>query len=113
MTYRRDWGKGRCTENRSERGDEPIHVGAVKSRPVCGRLLGWRQPDLGPDSPQRHQESPVHHTLQVSSEPHTHVNEMLLREAREQPEQEQEHAMPHQTSVGVFNPDSPYLDFPF
>jgi hypothetical protein len=38
---------------------------------------------------------------------------MLLREAREQPEQEQEHAMPHQTSVGVFNPDSPYLDFPF
>src|SRR5450631_1600074 len=80
MAYRRDWRKGRCTENCSERGDEPIYVGAVKSCPVCGRLYRWRQPHLGPDSSQRYQEGPVHHTLQVSGEPHAHVGEMLLRE---------------------------------
>src|ERR1019366_771138 len=51
MAYCRNWRKGRCTENRSEHGDKPIHISAIKNSPVCGHLRWWRQSHLGPDRP--------------------------------------------------------------
>src|ERR1700722_5371810 len=113
MAYCRDWREGRCTEYRGKCSDEPIHISAVKSSPVCGRLRRWREPYLRPDSPQGNQESAVHHTLQVSGKSHAHVGKVLLGEAPEQPEQKQEHPMPHQSPVGVFHVSSPTWNFHF
>src|SRR5262249_36830098 len=74
-------------------------ISAVKCGPVCCRFCCWRKSHLGPCSGQRNQKDAVHHAFQVCGEPHAHIREALFEQAGNQPEQEQEHAMPHQTSV--------------
>jgi hypothetical protein len=106
LTGRWDRGRSRRTEHRRERREHPIRVPRVEGAPVCSRRRR-RQSDLAPYRAQRNQESAVHYTLKVSGDPHAHVREASFEQASNQPEQEQEHAMPHQPSVAGFHGDYP------
>src|SRR5580698_4852785 len=93
--------KGRGAESRRERGEKPVPVRGAKRAPVGGILRKPLQFDLWPGGSQSEQENAVHYAFQVRGEPHAHVGEAAFGEARQQSEQEQEYAVPHQTAIGV------------
>jgi hypothetical protein len=53
--------------------------------------------------PSAIEKNSVHHPFEVRGESHTHVDEMRFEEAGEQTQQEEEHAMPHETTRSVFH----------
>src|SRR5450432_2057127 len=95
VTCPSDWGKGRRTKNRSKRRYQPVPVSTAKCRPVGDRLLSRGQPYFGPNGSQRKEESAIHHTFQVRRKSHARVGKLLLSETSQQPDQKQEHAVPH------------------
>ena len=100
MAPRQD-GVGRGGTHRgTKRGEQPVAIRAVKRRPPCRLLYAWRKFNVAPDRTQRDQERAVHHALQMRGKRHAHICEAPLVQARHQPDQEQKHAMPHQSTIG-------------
>ena len=96
MPLRQKRIRGGGTQRGAHSGEEPVAVGAVERRPLRRPLDGRRKVDVAPTGSQRHQEGAVHHAFEISGKGHPHVREAPFLRAGHQPEQEQEHAVPHQ-----------------
>src|SRR5262245_33587206 len=100
---RGNWRHRRRAEDRRQQGHGPIRVRPVQRTPVGRTRPSRREPHRRPDGAQRHQERPVHHAFEVCGQSHARIRDILFDKAREETQQEQEHAVPDQPTPGVFD----------
>src|ERR1041384_112033 len=100
-----DRRKSSGAEDGRQDDGRPIYVSAIERCPVSGKFQARRQSHLFPCGTQSKKEGPVHYAFKMRGESHARVYEFLLKKAREQAKQEQEHSVPHQSAIAVFHGD--------
>jgi hypothetical protein len=94
-------GKHGRSKNRSERRENPIEICAVESAPKGNGFRYRRDSYLWPCGAERNQKRAIHDSFKVSRQPHAYVGEMALSEAGQQPDQKQEHPVPHESPIAI------------